>query len=1337
MASEGGNCRFFRPLNYNLDSQESTQIESGLIGLLGDSQETQDTQESQVFGNTQLTDISPLRFDRHADNHADTSEPTEDAAPSQPFIGRPKSDTVDDIHTGFGFQFANASVPREGFQRPKQPPRSIEPQRFVITAKDHVDGSDSLPQASRSVKNESPRHMTRNQEKNASQDRAAAGGDTGEENYALVSSDSSSDKAGDAGIWQSEHYTGAHGEHPLKSQLKMTVSSAAHSHQANGRKSSKVQASNLHDPAQSEPPLRSNGLPEFPFKEISTPATRSPAGFPKSKKLPKAYSNIQRKAHIQMSPLAGRLASRRRSPKARTGESSTARCSKKKYTEHDSTARAASPARSTPTIEHQYPDSHTGDLAHYSGEEFRGYSSPHGQQLPETLSEMSIAQMDVNTAMQSRPTSQVSNISRKRVSRSQRNNSKSTRDHPSPNLQECQTKQSELAQAWNNHFGYSIKLNKHYEAKLAMMTKQITAQNATIGQYVEQIQKKDQSISQLANDNRDAIARCEEQSTQLMKTKKKQERMQEKLHEYKNHLNEATREQQKIFTYCRSKYQQTIEEVKLEEQQQRDSLEKALKSSENVRQEVQKMVSDVKAISLQEIQQLNLRIECLRVELSEREKDVNSEKDRVLDLREELLENRRMTGEALKSLGEQQQQLLELGLQAKSDTQDMKKHVERQDQNIMAVMKTVEDNQEVTENSSQLIDELRKQQNHALETVLSEFREHVASSSEISSSTAEGFKADISTIRDLCNNLKTLFQSEAGWKEKYEQASRDCRSLSDHLRQQEDELREASLAADQQHIQCRELSDELQALTEGSVPLSELDDQVYALQHDNQRLRQVLDEQTQSSLHADERLRTTNEELIRYRNQAQTQDEQIQTDRANHRQQLKHYRTERERAIKQAIDDEAERCRAKSERLEQRLRESEENRNRLEEELSRAREAAEHALRNGDFEDNAAMRDTLDNTTALMQRFLDDMQGAERSRDDLKAMFEKWSNGHIELGLLRADVRKLSTNKAAVAETKAQFSERLAVQRNMEDMTNKQRLAVESVKKLAKNRGQAVSSNRIEHQVDDADFLAPDASIEEVRRVSIKSPANEAGIDMPLSVDEERDMRRFGSTPKSIMKQGSDETQLHEQAQGEMTSHAEAQIAPEDTTAPTKRRRKTVKRTKSIHFSRSAYNRPVMGSTSNDVESADEISRPSEPGSPMREGKRKISQQEEDPIESVDEGPPMRRRRKLSRALLDSVPANVRPETHAQTEEEAPEPILSKRRRDTPQGNPRKKSTTYESQPDRAIQNTSTPQPSSSGVSKNHPSDLDPSVPVGLASRLSSVSNVSDDYFLPLGMGIP
>ncbi|KAI0155199.1 hypothetical protein GGR57DRAFT_91908 [Xylariaceae sp. FL1272] len=1289
MASEGAIHRILGPMDYGLDSQESTRIESGLLGPLVDSQETQDAQDSQILDTTQWTEISPSQFDLRADSHADTTEPREYTVPySQPFIGRPQSEAVDDIHAGFGFQFANAPISRESLQRSKKPSPSIEPQRLATTASDHMDGPDSLPHASRPTRNASPSHLTRAPEKGAPRNRAGAGEDIRKEKYAYVSSNSSSDSPEAAGILRSEHHTLAHEEHPLESQCRMTVPSAAQSHQASGRNTSMVHALNFQDSEQRHAPMRSDVPPGAPLKDISTPvkchrtASRSSLGFLKTKKLPKAYSNIQRKAHIQMSPLAGRVASRRLSPKARTGESSTTHCSKKKNTQNDSTKRAASPARSTPTVEHQYSDPQVEEFANLSRDDFREFSSQHSQQLPEMLDNPSILHVDAHSAMQSRPTSQVSNISKKRISRNQRDASKRTRDHRSPNLHECQTKQSELAQAWNNHFTYSTKLSKHYEAKLAMMAKQIAAQTATIGQYLDQIQEKDESILQLANENREATTRCEEQSAQLTRTKKKQERMQEKLHEYKNHLNEATREQQKIFTYCRAKHQQTVEEVKLEEQKRRDFLEKALQSSDNVRQEVQKMVSDVKTTSLQEIQQLNLRIESLQVELSEREREVSSEKDHAVHLREELSESRRMTEEALKSLGEQQQHLIKLGLQARSDTQDVKERVEKQDQSIMTIMRSVEENREVAENSSQLIDELRKQQNNALETVLSEFREHVASSSELSSNITESFKADVSTISDLCSNLKKLFQSESGWKEKCEQASRDCRSLSDHLREQEDELREARSAAEQHYIQCRELSDELQAVTEGCVPISEFNGQMNALQLDNQRLQQALDEQTQSGFHADERLRATNEELLKYRNQAQTQNEQIQVDRDNHRQQLEQYSNERERAIKQAISDEAERCQAERERIEQRLRESEDNRNRLEEQLSQVNQAAKNPPRNGNNEENEAMQQALDNTIALTHRLLNDMQGTQKASDDLKAMFEKWSNDQIELGLLRVEVQKLAVDKAAVVESRAQLDERMIAQRRLEDTAQKQRSEVESLKKAVKERVRAGSSKHFEHQVGDADSLVFDASTEEVRRVSIKSPANEDGIDMPLSIDEERDMRRFGTVPKSIMKQGSDATPLLEQALGEMASHAQAQTALNDIVVPAKRKRKTIKRSKSSHFSRSAYNRPVLGTASNDVDSADEISRQSEPGKPVREDKRKRSQHEDDPIESVDEHPQMRRRH------------------------------------------------------NRANQTQATPQPSSSRVSNNPPGILESAVPVEFASEFSSERNVRDNFFSPLNMTI-
>ncbi|KAI0540288.1 hypothetical protein GGR58DRAFT_461537 [Xylaria digitata] len=80
------------------------------------------------------------------------------------------------------------------------------------------------------------------------------------------------------------------------------------------------------------------------------------------------------------------------------------------------------------------------------------------------------------------------------------------------------------------------------------------------------------------------------------------------MREYRDHLNDATKEQQNIFNYIRPKYHQMREQLKQAELNHRNSLEQALSATKAARDKIKDSVNEVRVLSQQEMQKCKSRL---------------------------------------------------------------------------------------------------------------------------------------------------------------------------------------------------------------------------------------------------------------------------------------------------------------------------------------------------------------------------------------------------------------------------------------------------------------------------------------------------------------------------------------------------------------------------------------------------------------------------------------------------------------------------------------------------------------------------------------------------------
>ncbi|KAI1490758.1 hypothetical protein F5X96DRAFT_634558, partial [Biscogniauxia mediterranea] len=215
-----------------------------------------------------------------------------------------------------------------------------------------------------------------------------------------------------------------------------------------------------------------------------------------------------------------------------------------------------------------------------------------------------------------------------------------------------------------------------------MLQEQITGQNEEIQYCNNEIAVRDDAIAALVDEKEEIAAKFQLQQDRLAEASEKSKKLEEEVCGYKEKLDRAIEEQQSIFRYCRAKCNDTIAKIRKEEEGHRTYIQEALATANSIRGDVQENINKVTRASEQESGELRKAIESLTIQLAERQKEVEREKEHTRELNDQLTESRRQSGEALQSLLAQNQELLEKAGSQRAETENTQKYINKQDEKI-------------------------------------------------------------------------------------------------------------------------------------------------------------------------------------------------------------------------------------------------------------------------------------------------------------------------------------------------------------------------------------------------------------------------------------------------------------------------------------------------------------------------------------------------------------------------------------------------------------------------------------------------------------------------------
>ncbi|KAI0459194.1 hypothetical protein F5B21DRAFT_526969 [Xylaria acuta] len=1110
----------FKQFGHQIDSQASGIIESNFIAPLEDSQETQD--------------VASDWHDNDGGHETDViNQPPQST--KGPFISRPQREDLLDFQNGF--QYSKAPIPQSLPAQPSTPPKGMPRQSGskndgVVRTGHQFRGTDR-PTASRLF------HDAR--------DICAAGTQVSEP------PPNTKEKTHDA----------------------VSIDSDARSDSAmsgNDRDEKRGRGT-----VQDDPTLRPPFQITSPLSKISAPFQRpkgnihSPAAKLGEPKLSKAFSDIQRKALIQSTHTHYHA-------KSQIDKVSPSMFNKPKLHQDATDIPELSNTRAR-----QHQEQLTSDYALN-----RPPATPEGQILAAVQASRNnrsnTARMtrpytryeDEDYNMRTRSESRASNISKSRAPPMLKHKP-SQRRQASRTIQESNAYRQKLAESWNRYFVREDSQKKHWEKKMEYMVKELAERDYRIAEYLAKIQNRDQVIMDLKTANEEQHTIYQKQEGVLAELEKRRQGLQGKMKEYKNHLNDSTKEQQDIFKYFQPRYHEMREQIRQAEHNHQSSLEQALSTTDKIRDKIRKSVEEVRTLSQEEIQKLRIEIVTLQEKLAARENEVDTKKNYINDLRQELKESHEMNKDALKVLNTQNQELMKTSNEGTIQVQNIGKRLNQQGLEIQSLLELLENNRANTVSHSELAQSLKALQTEVSDSVLSEFRKRAASDRELSSKATMGLKAEILAIHEVCTGLGKQIQdkqSASEWRDKYGKVQMEHQILRSEMDRLENELIKMKDEARTQLDQHEDLQQELATLRASAEAAGEAKNRIKNLEEVKQKIHESLDEKEKCIRGLEEKLRSAEEALSTRNRQLEDQERQILDEQEKHKQAIAGCLEQQEQAVEQAKTEVSARACAQYQTVQKCLQGAEQNCSRLQQELVQVKQGAEEALRNKEDESARQMQETMEPTVARIDEVLDGLQALEQEKGDLAASLEAWSNDHIELSLLQQVVQKLAKDQQTTIGNGKQLWELLDVQKKLEGTWQSHRSEVDAIKRATELEKSINAERERESRRGHKGKRPTKISHVANRRVTIQFPGEKDADDgtvVPVSIEEERATRRQAASPTGIMKPAL----LQVEGRSEGPYH-QTPLTTKETRGRPGRRVANRGATPAL-VSHSAYNRPVLG----------------------------------------------------------------------------------------------------------------------------------------------------------------
>ncbi|KAI1400110.1 hypothetical protein F4819DRAFT_509610 [Hypoxylon fuscum] len=710
-----------------------------------------------------------------------------------------------------------------------------------------------------------------------------------------------------------------------------------------------------------------------------------------------------------------------------------------------------------------------------------------------------------------RPCSQASNISKPRAPAKMKSRRGSpTREQNSLNL-------VNFAESWNTNFLYNQRLLDRWEQKISMLEKHIEARDSTIEQYQRDVESRDLVIDELTKVAEEQRAQSDKVQDQIATSSNTRNTLEDKLRACRGRLNDAIKEQQQLFMKCRERFQETTTVVKVESQLQRESIEKASTTLDLVRAEIKQEVAVVVEDANKRAEELSKAIDSLTEQLSQREKDLDHQRQHAESLREQLAESHKLNKQSLESVAAQNRELL-----GKLE-QDRKALIED-------------------------VDEIRLLCNGIYEgtaeaTTAAEWQQKIHEADL----TIQGQVLQVQTLQDEVQQKKIRMdeQSEGNKLLKKElfdlqvSAAKDEATSDQKVKELTDQIKcLQTILSEKDTIISRANGDLGAAQEKLRVQACELQDKKEQIQHERQAHKIALElneeQQNQAIFQA------VDKETEKIREEHRIAEERLQeaiTTRAQVEQELADSLQAAESSSNANIDEDLRQIRGELDTMIDSMSN-----------LTANMEESEHEreVLQGSLEEWSRNRVEIDQMQQILGRLAKDQPNAIHMSDQLKELLEiqKKLSGTLEYH----QARLTNAEAAGVSNQSRQNDEAATLSGNSSNLTI-----------------------GLQNNVD----LFPKALQGLKRKVMVQSPVTEDESASPLSVEQERDTRRHSAPLRGIMKVVTRSASRQLEATGStVDADAQTQVSPQ---APPKR--KVAKRgSKSPLTTHSMYNRPVAGS---------------------------------------------------------------------------------------------------------------------------------------------------------------
>lgn len=395
---------------------------------------------------------------------------------------------------------------------------------------------------------------------------------------------------------------------------------------------------------------------------------------------------------------------------------------------------------------------------------------------------------------------------------------------------------------------------------------------------------------------------------------------------------------------------------------------------------------------------------------------------------------------------------------------------------------------------------------------------------ETSSQVSSDLKTDISSVRELCDNIREQEQNrkaELEWQEELRTAQ-----IENHALLQETSRLKWEISKMQDEMKTRleqqaALRQELTTLKARVEIADKLSDQIEDLETAKSKIEDTLKEKELRIEHLECKLKEEQEMLCGRNQLLKDQELELLNNRQEHIREVTRCHEQHRRAIEQTRTEESAKTQAEYQGIEQQLLDVERDRRQLNMELAEAKRGAEIALKENQEKSERHIHQILESTGNRIDRALEGLHASGQAQGELRTSLEAWRNDHIGLAMLQQTVQRLVKDQQEVIEDSELLKGLLDVQLRLDKTWQSHKSEVDALKRATELEKSVKAEMERTNRHGPKGKSALVASQVANRHVTIQFPGNKhssAGNMAPVSIEDERTTRRQAASPTGIMK---------------------------------------------------------------------------------------------------------------------------------------------------------------------------------------------------------------------------